>query len=132
MKINEIISEALIGPGSQMSRYTHPDIENAPSKEVQTLVGIINQLMGEGHADGVNTNVVLNKIIERTKKPFSFDDLVNLNNSSQELQHLIATMDANSIKFRQEKIKNEDPYKEKQEQQSKVAQMAQRAGAARG
>lgn len=127
MKIYEIIKEgfSLEQPQQQMT-----------SKEVSIIVSIIDALIGEGHDDGVRTNVIINKVINATKKPFSYDDLLALNNSSHELQHLIDTLSPDEVKFRQEKVKNEDPYKEKQEQQaqaqSTIEGMANRAAGKRG
>jgi hypothetical protein len=119
MKINEIIKENFAQP------------QAVASKEVGLIVNIINALIGEGHDDGVRTNVIINKVINATKKPFNYDDLLALNNSSHELQHLIDTLHPDEVTFRQDKVKNEDPYKEKQEQQqqaqSTIEGMANRA-----
>lgn len=144
MKINEIINEALIGRGSDMARYTHPDIENnqpdvAPLEGdvsdpvVSAVIDAVRDLIGQGHTD-VEPMVITNMVVAATGKPFLLKDLVAINNQSQEIQHYIDSINPSKVKFSNDilTVKNEDPAKEKEKAQSTVASMADRAARSRG
>lgn len=144
MKIYEIISEALVGPGSKMAQYTHPDIENQPQvaplegdvsdPTVKAVIDAVRELIGQGHTD-VEPAVITNMVVAATGKPFLLKDLVAINNQSQEIQHYIDSINPSKVKFSNDilTVKNEDPNKQSQDKgAATVAKMAQRAGATRG
>lgn len=146
MKITEIINEALVGPGSDMARYTHPDIENglddefdepemqlssnADAKMINAVKKVCDLYKGQGHAQ-VELLPFLTKVIEVAKKPVNLADLIAINKKSQEIQSMIDSIDEKKVKFKNMSVKNIDPAKAKDQTASTIGNMASRAAGRR-
>jgi seryl-tRNA synthetase len=83
MKIREIISESF-------------DEFEVNTEEI--VLKIISELIDNGHTE-VNPNVITNEVVERTGTPFLLKDLVELNNSSVEIQKYVDSINPTKIKF---------------------------------
>lgn len=101
---------------------------DADSKVVRSVIDAVRELIGQGHTD-VEPSVITNMVVASTGKPFLLKDLVAVNNQSQEIQHYIDSINPSKVKFSGDilTVKNEDPAKERKQNEARVSAMAARA-----
>ena len=92
------------------------------------VLSAVQELISQGHTD-VDPMVLTNMVVAATSQPFLLKDLVEINNSSQAVQHYIDSINPNKVKFSADilTVKNENPAKEKEKSTAAVSNMASRA-----
>lgn len=92
------------------------------------VLSAVQELISQGHTD-VDPMVLTNMVVAATSQPFLLKDLVEINNSSQAVQHYIDSINPSKVKFSSDilTVKNENPAKEKEKSTAAVSSMASRA-----